>query len=58
MSTFLTLAVVCAFCFAFKPLHPYGVAMLAVLLLAYPVPGFVLLALAGITYVYLKRKSQ
>ena len=56
MSTFLTLAVVCAVCFAFKPLHVFGVALLALLLLVYPAPGFVLLALAGITYVYLKRK--
>ena len=52
MSTFLTLAVVCAVCFAFKPLHVFGVALLALLLLAYPVPGFALLAIAGITYLY------
>ncbi|MCP4994594.1 MAG: hypothetical protein GY934_12530 [Gammaproteobacteria bacterium] len=56
MSTFLTLTVVCAVCFAFKPLHAFGVALLALLLLAYPAPGFTLLAIAGITYLFIKRK--
>lgn len=57
MSTFLTLAVICAFCFAFRPLHVYGVALLAFVLLAYPTPGFLLLIFSVITYVYFTRKN-